>query len=167
MSHRRQKSFWTLWHFAPKLATSLDAKAPQSTTMMKNPDTHRQVSLRHNKSITSQYFFRRNKMEPIKLKKLKVAKESFFSPFKKTIGTPEYLAPEVLGKKNSNEKCDIWSIGILTYEMLAGIDPFNDDDPMAIYQKILKGRTTWVGSNQRILSRRGHWKVFSTVRGDF
>lgn len=28
----------------------------------------------------------------------------------------------------------------MTYEMLAGIDPFNDEDPMAIYQKILKGK---------------------------
>lgn len=35
---------------------------------------------------------------------------------------------------------DWWCLGILVYEMLAGIDPFNDEDPMAIYQKILKGK---------------------------
>jgi serine/threonine protein kinase len=35
---------------------------------------------------------------------------------------------------------DWWCLGILTYEMIAGIDPFNDEDPMAIYQKILKGK---------------------------
>lgn len=29
------------------------------------------------------------------------------------------------------------------YEMIAGIDPFNDDDPMAIYQKILKGKVVF------------------------
>ena len=28
---------------------------------------------------------------------------------------------------------DWWTFGILTYEMLAGIDPFSDDDPMLIY----------------------------------
>ncbi len=28
---------------------------------------------------------------------------------------------------------DWWCLGIFIYEMLAGIDPFNDEDPMAIY----------------------------------
>ena len=31
-------------------------------------------------------------------------------------------------------------MGILLYEMLVGIDPFSDDDPMMIYQKIIKGK---------------------------
>ena len=35
---------------------------------------------------------------------------------------------------------DWWTIGVLTYEMLVGIDPFSDDDPMMVYQKILKGK---------------------------
>lgn len=55
-------------------------------------------------------------------------------------GTPEYLAPEVLMNKGHGKPVDWWCLGILTYEMLAGIDPFNDEDPMAIYQKILKGK---------------------------
>ena len=55
-------------------------------------------------------------------------------------GTPEYLAPEVLMNKGHGKPVDWWCLGILVYEMLAGIDPFNDDDPMGIYQKILKGK---------------------------
>ena len=55
-------------------------------------------------------------------------------------GTPEYIAPEILLNKGHGKPVDWWTLGILTYEMLAGIDPFNDDDPMAIYQKILKGK---------------------------
>lgn len=55
-------------------------------------------------------------------------------------GTPEYLAPEVLLNKGHGKPVDWWTLGILTYEMLAGIDPFNDGDPMVIYQKILKGK---------------------------
>ena len=55
-------------------------------------------------------------------------------------GTPEYLAPEVLLNKGHGKPVDWWTLGILTYEMIAGIDPFNDDDPMAISQKILKGK---------------------------
>ena len=35
---------------------------------------------------------------------------------------------------------DWWTTGILLYEMIAGIDPFSDDDPMMVYQKILKGK---------------------------
>jgi serine/threonine protein kinase len=35
---------------------------------------------------------------------------------------------------------DWWTLGILLYEMIVGIDPFSDDDPMMVYQKILKGK---------------------------
>lgn len=55
-------------------------------------------------------------------------------------GTPEYLAPEILLNKGHGKPVDWWTLGILIYEMLAGIDPFSDEDPMAIYQKILKGK---------------------------
>ena len=48
-------------------------------------------------------------------------------------GTPEYLAPEILLNKGHGKPVDWWCLGILLYEMLAGIDPFNDEDPMAIY----------------------------------
>lgn len=55
-------------------------------------------------------------------------------------GTPEYLAPEILLNKGHGKPVDWWCLGILLYEMLAGIDPFNSEDPMEIYQKILKGK---------------------------
>lgn len=55
-------------------------------------------------------------------------------------GTPEYLAPEILLNKGHGKAVDWWTLGILIYEMNAGIDPFTDEDPMGIYQKILKGK---------------------------
>ena len=55
-------------------------------------------------------------------------------------GTPEYLAPEIILNKGHAKPVDWWTLGILLYEMLVGIDPFNDDDPMMIYQKIIKGK---------------------------
>eukprot|EP00831_Metopus_contortus_P025916 TRINITY_DN2218_c0_g1_i7.p1 TRINITY_DN2218_c0_g1~~TRINITY_DN2218_c0_g1_i7.p1 ORF type:complete len:340 (+),score=18.65 TRINITY_DN2218_c0_g1_i7:216-1235(+) len=57
-------------------------------------------------------------------------------------GTPEYLAPEMILNKGHGKPVDWWTLGILLYEMLAGIDPFSDDDPnpMIVYQNILKGR---------------------------
>ena len=55
-------------------------------------------------------------------------------------GTPEYLAPEILLNKGHGKPVDWWTLGVIIYEMLAGIDPFSDEDPMSIYQKILKGK---------------------------
>lgn len=55
-------------------------------------------------------------------------------------GTPEYIAPEIILNKGHGKPVDWWTMGILLYEMLVGIDPFNDDDPMMIYQKIIKGK---------------------------
>lgn len=55
-------------------------------------------------------------------------------------GTPEYLAPEVLLQKGHGKAVDWWCLGIIIYEMLVGIDPFSDDEPMAVYQNILRGK---------------------------
>jgi protein kinase A len=61
-------------------------------------------------------------------------------------GTPEYLAPEILLNKGHGKPVDWWTFGVLLYEMNAGIDPFNDEDPMLIYQKILKGKIKFPSS---------------------
>ena len=52
----------------------------------------------------------------------------------------EYLAPEILLNKGHGKPVDWSTFAVLLYEMLAGIDPFNDEDPMVIYQKILKSK---------------------------
>ena len=55
-------------------------------------------------------------------------------------GTPEYIAPEVILSGGHSFSVDWWTVGILIYEMLVGIDPFNDEDPIIIYKNILKGK---------------------------
>ena len=42
-------------------------------------------------------------------------------------GTPQYIAPEILENKGYDYKCDYWSLGCLTYEMLVGNPPFKLD----------------------------------------
>mmetsp|Transcript_18118 Transcript_18118/g.43343 ORF Transcript_18118/g.43343 Transcript_18118/m.43343 type:complete len:789 (-) Transcript_18118:558-2924(-) len=55
-------------------------------------------------------------------------------------GTPEYLAPEIIQNKGHNHAVDWWAFGILIFEMLSGQPPFCADDPMDIYQKILRNK---------------------------
>jgi len=69
-------------------------------------------------------------------------------------GTPEYLAPEIITNKGHNLAVDWWAFGILIFEMLVGQPPFCADDPMEIYQKILRNRVTYpaiVSKNSRDL----------------
>ena len=52
------------------------------------------------------------------------------------LGAPFYVAPEVL-KGNYNEKCDVWSIGAMTYLLLCGQYPFNGTSDKEIFDNIL------------------------------
>eukprot|EP00249_Psilotum_nudum_P011036 c22930_g1_i1 orf=524-2239(+) len=58
-----------------------------------------------------------------------------------TVGTPDYIAPEVLLKKGYGMECDWWSLGAIMYEMLVGYPPFYSDEPMATCRKIVNWRT--------------------------
>ncbi|KAK3210441.1 hypothetical protein Dsin_015147 [Dipteronia sinensis] len=57
-----------------------------------------------------------------------------------TVGTPDYIAPEVLLKKGYGIECDWWSLGAIMYEMLVGYPPFYSDDPVTTCRKIVHWR---------------------------
>jgi len=46
-----------------------------------------------------------------------------------TMGTPEYMSPEQIASSNVDAKADLYSFGIILYELLTGTVPFKSDDP--------------------------------------
>lgn len=53
------------------------------------------------------------------------------------VGTPFYVAPEVL-MGDYDEKCDVWSLGIIMYILLCGYPPFSGENNKMIFNQILK-----------------------------
>ncbi|XP_020249658.1 serine/threonine-protein kinase 38-like [Asparagus officinalis] len=58
-----------------------------------------------------------------------------------TVGTPDYIAPEVLSKKGYGMECDWWSLGAIMYEMLMGYPPFQSKEALSTCRKVVNWRS--------------------------
>ncbi|CAD8065616.1 unnamed protein product [Paramecium sonneborni] len=80
---------------------------------------------------------------------LSVKYDSFsYNKLKAGVGTPVYLAPEVI-EGTYNEKCDVWSLGVLLFNMLIGYPPFYGRNRQELYENI---------QYQNLIFDRRHWR---------
>lgn len=71
---------------------------------------------------------------------------------KKILGTPDYIAPEVLEQKEVTNMVDWWAVGVIAYEFMTGGLPFNDDSPDKIFENIKNKKMKWPEALQSMLS---------------
>lgn len=62
------------------------------------------------------------------------------------LGTAYYIAPEVLSG-NYDEKCDVWSIGVILFILLSGSPPFGGQNDEEIMKKVEKGKFSYTGNH--------------------
>ena len=59
------------------------------------------------------------------------------------VGTPDYLAPEVILGQGHGKEVDWWSLGVILYEFILGFPPFNADSTAEIFENIVTLDLSW------------------------
>merc|ERR1719181_1759331 len=73
-------------------------------------------------------------------------------------GSIAYVSPDVLTGKGYTDKCDLWSLGVIVWMLLAGYPPFHGDE-RTMMTKIKSGQADW--------SHKSRWKPVSEEAVDF
>ncbi|CAH7289821.1 serine/threonine-protein kinase greatwall [Phodopus roborovskii] len=69
---------------------------------------------------------------------------------RRILGTPDYLAPELLLGTAHGPAVDWWALGVCLFEFLTGIPPFNDETPQQVFQNILKRDIPWPEGEEKL-----------------
>ena len=59
------------------------------------------------------------------------------------IGTPYFIAPEIINNEKYGAKCDIWSLGVVTYSLISGKYPFEAHDRKELFELIKQAKVTF------------------------
>ncbi|KAG8834882.1 Serine/threonine-protein kinase [Serendipita sp. 399] len=70
-----------------------------------------------------------------------------------TVGTPDYIAPEIFLMQGYGNECDWWSLGAIMFECLVGYPPFCSENTHETYKKILDWRNNLIFPDDVHLSR--------------
>ncbi|XP_070163080.1 serine/threonine-protein kinase greatwall isoform X1 [Polyergus mexicanus] len=68
------------------------------------------------------------------------------------LGTPDYLAPELLLRQGHGPAVDWWALGVCLYEFCTGLPPFNDETPQAVFANILARDVPWPEDEEALSS---------------
>ena len=80
---------------------------------------------------------------------IKIADLGFASKYDKdtgldlVLGTPLYMAPELVNRVKYTEKVDVWSMGVICYQLLCGLTPFDDRNIKLINKNILEKKVNF------------------------
>ncbi|CAO3667606.1 unnamed protein product [Rhizopus microsporus] len=70
-----------------------------------------------------------------------------------TVGTPDYIAPEIFLQRGYGKECDWWSLGAIMFECLCGYPPFCSENPHETYRKIMNWKETLIFPEDQPISR--------------
>ncbi|XP_069680656.1 serine/threonine-protein kinase greatwall [Periplaneta americana] len=121
------------------MSTPVTAAAVVKTTRFNLPEKH-EDNVFHDKSpvtttpITSNHTPFRT---PKSVRRGKAASDH------RILGTPDYLAPELLLRQGHGAAVDWWALGVCLFEFMAGIPPFNDETPQHVFNNILNKDIPW------------------------
>ncbi|KAJ9540194.1 hypothetical protein OSB04_026700 [Centaurea solstitialis] len=92
------------------------------------------------RDLKPENFLFANKHETAALKVIDFGLSVFFKPgerFNEIVGSPYYMAPEVL-KQNYGPEVDVWSAGVILYILLCGFPPFSAETDQGVAQAIIR-----------------------------